>query len=50
MSKMEEWSILNNVVNYVQYNRQPKNFYNLDIWAVDQKRHKKLCNREKDKY
>ena len=26
-----------NVVNYVQYDRNPKNFYNLDVKAKDQK-------------
>ena len=46
ISQMEQWSILSNVVNYVQYNRHPKIFYNLDIRAVDQKRHKKLYNKE----
>ena len=25
ISQMEQWSILSNVVNYVQYNRHPKN-------------------------
>ena len=41
ISPKEQWSILSNVVNYVQYDRYPKDFYNLDIRAVDQKRHKK---------
>ena len=31
LSQMEQWSILSNVVNYIQYHRHPKNFYNLDI-------------------
>ena len=26
-SQMEQWSIINNVINYVQYDRNPKNFY-----------------------
>ena len=47
--QMEQWLILSNVVNYVQYNRHPKNFYNLDIKAVDQKRHKKTYNKEKER-
>ena len=46
MSQMEQWSIMSNVVNYVQYNRHPKDSYDLDIRAVDQKRHKKLYNKE----
>ena len=28
-SQMEQWSIPSNVVNYVQYDRNPKNFYDL---------------------
>ena len=27
--QMEQWSILRNVISYIQYNRHPKNFYNL---------------------
>ena len=49
ISQMEDWSILSNVVNYVQYNRHPKNFYNLDIKVVDQKGHKKIHNKEEDR-
>ena len=30
-SQMEQWSILGNVVNYVQCDRNPKNFYDLNI-------------------
>ena len=37
LSQMEQWLILSNVVNYVQYERHPKNFYGLDIRAKDQK-------------
>ena len=43
---MEHWLILSNAFNYVQYNRHPRKLYNLDISAVDQKRHKKLYNKE----
>ena len=34
LSQMEQWSILSNVVNYIQYDRHPKNFYKLDIKAL----------------
>ena len=44
-SQMEQWSILSNVVNYVQYNRNPKDFYNLDVMVIDQKNHRKLYDR-----
>ena len=39
--------VLSNVVNYVQYNRHPKNYYDLDIKAVDLKSHKKIYKEEK---
>ena len=46
ISQMEQWLIFGNVVNYLLYNRHPKNFHNLEIRAVDQTRHKKLYNKE----
>ena len=44
--QMEQWSILSNMVNYIEYNRHPKNFYNLDIKAVNQKCQRKRHNKE----
>ena len=41
---MKQWSILSNVVNYIQYVRYPKNFHNLDIKAVNQKNYKRRHN------
>ena len=35
LSQMEQWSILSNVVNYIQYDRHPNNFHNLNISAVN---------------
>ena len=32
---MEQWLIHINVVNCVQYDRNPKNFYDLNIKAID---------------
>ena len=32
---MEQWSILSNVINYVQYSKSPKNFHNMIIKAVN---------------
>ena len=43
---MEEWLILNNVVNYVQYSRHLKNDYDLGIKAVDLQSHNKIDNKE----
>ena len=39
---MEQWLILSNVVNYVQYDRNPKNCYDLDVKTIDQKNHMKI--------
>ena len=36
-SQMEQWLMLSNVVNYVQYERNPKDFYDLYVTAIDQK-------------
>ena len=45
---MEQWLILSNIVNYGQYDRHPKNFYDLDIKAIDQKNHREIYDRLKD--
>ena len=42
---MKQWSILSNIVNCVQYNRNPRAFYSLDIRAIDQKNHRKIYTR-----
>ena len=44
---MEQWLILSSVVNYIQYNRHPKNFHNLDIKAVNQR--EGLIQKKRDK-
>ena len=31
---MEQWSILSNMLNYIQYDKHPKNFHNLGISTV----------------
>ena len=41
-SQVEQWLILSNIVNYVQYDRWPRNFYDLDIKTIDQKSHRKI--------
>ena len=43
---MEQWLIHSNIVNYVQYDRHLKDYYDLDIKAVDLKSHKKTYNKE----
>ena len=47
-SQMEQWSILSNIVNYVPYDRNPRDFYNLDIKVIDWKYHRKIYDRIKE--
>ena len=49
-SQMEQWSILSNRVNYIQYDRHPKNYYDLEIKAIDYKGKKKRCGREMERH
>ena len=46
---MEQWSILSNVVHYIKYDRYSKNFYNLNIRAVNKEKHKRKSNTEKER-
>ena len=45
---MEQWTILSKVVNYMQYDRNPKNNYDFDVKTIDQKNHKKIYERLKE--
>ena len=45
MTQMEQWSILSNVLNYIQYDRHPKTYHSLSINVVN--KHKKLILRRK---
>ena len=46
LSQMEQWSVLSNVVNYIQHDRHPKNFHNLNISTVNKKKYKRKSNIE----
>ena len=35
LTQMEQWSILSNTLNYIQYDKHPKNFHNLGISTVN---------------
>ena len=45
---MEQWSILSNIVNYAKYDRNLRNFHELDIKAIDQKNQREMYDRLKD--
>ena len=38
MTQMEQWSILSNVLNYMQYNKHLKTYHSLSINAVNKYR------------
>ena len=42
---MEQWSILSNIHNYIQYGRNHRDFDNLDVKAIDQTYHRKIYNK-----
>ena len=35
LSKMEQWSILSNIINYIQYSKNPKNFHAMMIKPIN---------------
>ena len=48
---MEQWLILCHVANAIQYDRHPRNFYNLDIKTEDLRSQKKsITKKRKDKF
>ena len=38
LSQMEQWSILSNVINYVQYGKNPKDFHTVTVRPVNNKK------------
>ena len=44
LSQMDQWSILSNVINYIQYNKHPRNFHSLNISTVN----KEKCRGKED--
>ena len=49
LSQMEQWLILNNVVNYVQYDKHTKNSHTLNISTVNKEKYKKNSSKEEEK-
>ena len=48
LAQMEQWSILSNTLNYIQYDKCPNNFYNLGISAVNVYKNGSDAKKEKD--
>ena len=47
LTQMEQWSILSNTLNYIQYDKYPKNYHSLGINTVN-KSGKNTCTKEKE--
>ena len=45
---MELWSTLSNTLNYIQYDRHPKNYYNVGISAVNKYKNLSDMKEERD--
>ena len=45
---MEQWSILSNMLNYIQYDRHPKNYHNLGISTVNKCKNNLDIKEERD--
>ena len=48
LAQMEQWSILSNMLNYIQYDRHPKNYHNLGISVVKKYRNNLDIREERD--
>ena len=48
MTQMEQWSILSNVLNYIQYDKHPMNYHNLNINAVNKYKNSLVTSGERD--
>ena len=45
---MEQWLILNNVINYVQYDKLPRNFHSISVRPINKMKNK-IKNRKDEK-
>ena len=48
LAQMEQWSILSNTLNYIQYDRHPKNYHSLGISTVNKCRNNLDMKEERD--
>ena len=48
MTQMEQWLILSNVLNYIQYVKHPKTYHNLSIKAVNKYKNSLGISQERD--
>ena len=48
LSQMDQWSILSNIVNYVKYDKHPKNFHRLNVSTVNKEKYKRNIKSEEE--
>ena len=48
LAQMEQWSILSNMLNYIQYDRHQKNYHNVSISAVNKNKNHSDVKEERD--
>ena len=48
LTQIEQWSILCNTLNYIQYDRHPKNYHSLSVSTVNKCR-KTPCTKEEER-
>ena len=48
LTQMQQWSILSDMLNYIQYDRHPKNYHNLGISTVNKYRNTLDIKEERD--
>ena len=48
LGQIEQWSILSNTLNYIQYDRHPKNYHSLGISAVNKCKNSLDMKEERD--
>ena len=46
--QIEQWSIVSNAVDYVWDDRNPRDYYNLEVKVLEQKNHRKMYDRLKE--
>ena len=48
LAQMEQWSILSNMLNSIQYGRHPKNYHNIGIRTVNRYKNNSYIKEERD--
>ena len=48
LSQMEQWSILSKILHYLQYDKHPRIFHNLNISSVNKEKYKRNSNIEEE--